>query len=247
MGANRRWAELGRTGTAGFLVTGILAVSAAGAMLPTGHMLTPTPKGPAREDLPARTSTGPYRIPTKIAYGLIGPTQPITTEHIVRISADSPDPKSGTKEPVRITVAAAPEPKNAPAPSTSTAPTAAQGSPSQTCNALVPICQAFVAVCPVALRDDRRPVAPKAQFSSVFEGQRYRFASAEAQADFDADPEHYAPARRGMDVVLAAQGKPNQPGSLKYAGFYHNRLYLFQSQQTADTFTKNPAKFAGEQ
>ena len=248
MGANRRWAERGRTATAGFLLTGFFAVSAAGAMLPTGHMLTPHPKGPAREDLPARTSTGPYRIPTKVAYGLVGPNvSPRPTEHIVRISADSPDPKIETKEPGSVTIVAAPEPKTAPMPRTSTAPVAAQDSPIPTRNALAPVCQAFVAVCPVTLRDDRRPVAPKAQFSSVFEGQRYRFASAEAQATFDANPKRYAPARSGMDVVLAAQGKPNQPGSLKYAGFYRNRLYLFQSQQTADAFTKNPAKFAGEQ
>jgi hypothetical protein len=58
-----------RAGSAG-LIASLLAASAAGGSLPTGGMLLPKPKGPARSDLPASTAINVYRVPSAAAYGI---------------------------------------------------------------------------------------------------------------------------------------------------------------------------------
>lgn len=241
MGANGQKLRLGRAGTAGALFTGILAATAAGAaVLPTGHMLSPRPTGPAINDLPASTSSGPYRIPTAFAYGLMG-TPTSRRPKVAQASQEVPKETSPEKHTLReapgvVHLSSVPDQPPAAAPSSPKKPSG---------SALVPVSQAFVAVCPVVLHDQRKAVPPKPQFSSVFEARRYHFSSAAAQAKFDANPRRYAPAHGGEDVVRIAHGKHDTVGSLKYAGYYHNRLYLFQSAETARVFHQNPAKYVG--
>ncbi len=99
--------------------------------------------------------------------------------------------------------------------------------------------------CPVTLRDGKTLVDGKAAFSSNFGGERFEFASAEAKAAFDADPERYSPAHAGRDIVLAA-GQIDVPGSLRHATYYKNRLYLFRSEQTCRLFESDPARYAAD-
>ena len=74
-------------------------------------------------------------------------------------------------------------------------------------------------------------------------GRRYEFATPEAKTAFEADPERYAPALGGRDVVLTTNGSEDAVGSLKHAGFYRERLYLFQTDESYKAFYENPQKF----
>lgn len=99
-------------------------------------------------------------------------------------------------------------------------------------------------ICPVTLREERRVVTSRPELFSEFEGRRYEFATPEAKAAFDIDPERYAPVLGGRDVVLTSLGAEDAVGSLKYAGFYRERLYLFQAESTFHAFYDNPRRYA---
>lgn len=98
--------------------------------------------------------------------------------------------------------------------------------------------------CPVALRDSRELKDARPSFQAEFNGDYYNFSSAEALAKFKADPENYAPAAAGQDVVLAANEGTNREGSLDRAVWYRNRLYLFSTEKSHEEFVASPAKFA---
>lgn len=183
------------------------------ADLPTGVMVKALPTGPGALELPATTSTSSYRIPSKQAYGLIGHTEPV----IAASDRIAPEPSS-VFAPAKLVQA----------------DHAVEG----------PVwCYPFIAVCPVTLRDDRKIVRPTPEFTSIHNGQRYKFASAEAQAKFDASPERYAPAIDGNDAVLASMGAVGYEGSLLNTGIYEGKLYLFHSERTAEMFRKDPTQF----
>ena len=131
-------------------------VSVVWAELPTGMMIKALPTGPGALELPATPSTSSYRIPSKQAYGLVGHTD------LVIAASDRISPG----HPVDATPV-----KFAKFQQAVDGPT---------------WCYPFIAVCPVTLRDERKVVRPSPEFTSIHNGQRYKFASAEAQAKFDA-------------------------------------------------------------
>jgi YHS domain-containing protein len=98
--------------------------------------------------------------------------------------------------------------------------------------------------CPVALRDSRDLKDARPSFQTEFNGDFYNFSSAEALAKFKADPEKYAPAAGGQDVVLAASEGTNREGSLDRAVWFRNKLYLFSSKDSHEEFVASPSKFA---
>ena len=98
--------------------------------------------------------------------------------------------------------------------------------------------------CPVALRDQRELKDARPQFQAAFNGRNYNLSSAEAKAKFESDPEAYAPAAAGQDVVLAASEGAEREGSLDRAVWYRNRLYLFSSRDSHEEFVASPSKFA---
>jgi len=98
--------------------------------------------------------------------------------------------------------------------------------------------------CPVALRDHRELKDARPSFQAEFNGDYYNFSSAEALAKFKADPETYAPAAGGQDVVLAASEGTSREGSLDRAVWYRNKLYLFSSKDSHEAFVASPKKFA---
>jgi YHS domain-containing protein len=98
--------------------------------------------------------------------------------------------------------------------------------------------------CPVALRDSRELKDARPSFQAEFNGHYYNFSSGEALGKFKADPEKYAPAAAGNDVVLAANEGASREGSLDRAVWYRNRLYLFSSKDSHEEFVASPAKFA---
>lgn len=60
---------------------------------------------------------------------------------------------------------------------------------------------------PVAYFIDKKPMEGKPDFSYVWQGARWRFASAENRDLFRADPERYAPRYGGYCAYAVSQGK----------------------------------------
>lgn len=104
----------------------------------------------------------------------------------------------------------------------------------------------FMGFCPVALRESRDLVDASSEYAADFGRQTYQFSSEQARARFDADPSRYAPAAGGADVVALVNSGEHHAGSLRFAMWYRDRLYLFQSRETMRLFRENPASFADQ-
>jgi YHS domain-containing protein len=107
-----------------------------------------------------------------------------------------------------------------------------------------PALKGFKGFCPVTLRNSRRLVEAKLEYSSEYAGQSYQFATAEAKAEFDAAPDRFVPAKGGRDVVQASAASEAEEGSLDHAVWYRGKLYLFATPATREQFVVEPAKFA---
>lgn len=99
--------------------------------------------------------------------------------------------------------------------------------------------------CPVALRDQRQLVDAVPVYSSTFESRRYYFSSVEAKGRFDFYPEKYAPIAAGTDVVVKKTSDQSVEGTLDFAVWYKDRLFLFSSPESLEAFSLNPAPYAG--
>jgi len=98
--------------------------------------------------------------------------------------------------------------------------------------------------CLVVLRDRRDLVDADPEITSTYENKTYDFSSVEAKADFDADPAKYAPIHNGHDVIVLTEGNVELEGTLENAVWFKDRLYLFSSAATLETFVGDPAKYA---
>jgi YHS domain-containing protein len=101
----------------------------------------------------------------------------------------------------------------------------------------------FKGFCPVVLKDERKLIEARPQYRSEFRGKTYTFSSIEAKEAFEDDPEKYAPAGDGKDVVRLAGGEEDIEGSLEHAAWYRGKLYLFSSAASRREFVEAPAKF----
>ncbi len=104
----------------------------------------------------------------------------------------------------------------------------------------------FLGFCPVALRDRQELVDSDEKYKARFGLKTYHFGSAAAVQAFQKNPTHYAPVAGGADVVALVNAGEELPGSIRYAMWYQERLYLFQSQETKDLFCAAPADFADQ-
>jgi len=98
--------------------------------------------------------------------------------------------------------------------------------------------------CPVVLRDQRDLIDANPLYSSLFESKTYHFSSAAAKATFDRNPEKYAPVAGGIDILVKANSDQLVEGTLDYAVWYRDHLYLFSSPESLETFSLNPAPYA---
>lgn len=98
--------------------------------------------------------------------------------------------------------------------------------------------------CPVALRDDRDLRDSRSEFTATYMGKTYQFSSAEARDKFASEPEKYAPIQAGTDVVLMVAASTHESGSIEHAAWYRDRLYLFASGESLETFKRDPSRFA---
>jgi len=247
-----------RAVAAGLLISGF-AAPAVQAALPTGGMMLPRPRGPARADLPSPTSIHATRIPSATGYGIAGGSgaggdavataapasaksaaKPKVTPRVV--SADPSNPFA-VPEPGAATASSSPSTDDWAAEGVRTEPVSTDSAPAATGDEEF---AGLKGICPVTLREERRSVTPRPELFSEFAGRRYEFATPEAKAAFDADPERYAPVLGGRDVVMTADGAEEAVGTLKHAGFYRERLYLFQNEESYKTFYENPRRFVVE-
>jgi YHS domain-containing protein len=104
----------------------------------------------------------------------------------------------------------------------------------------------FKGLCPVILRDERNLAEASEQYYSTYKGKTYYFSSEAAQARFDGHPERYAPANGGNDIVMLVRHDKILEGSLDYAGWYKDQLYLFSSPENLETFTREPRMYVAE-
>lgn len=104
----------------------------------------------------------------------------------------------------------------------------------------------FKGFCPVALRDRRELVDASSEFTAAFGLQSYSFSSLDAKLAFESDPARYAPAAGGSDVVQLVNTGEEHPGTLDYALWHRDRLYLFQSRESMSTFARDPQRFASQ-
>ena len=104
----------------------------------------------------------------------------------------------------------------------------------------------FMGFCPVELREARDLVDAVATYETRFGLNTYRFSSEESLERFKANPTRYAPAAGGADVVALVNSGEQYPGSLEFAMWYRDRLYLFGSRETMELFGENPASFADQ-
>ncbi|HET6325644.1 MAG TPA: hypothetical protein VFG04_13275 [Planctomycetaceae bacterium] len=98
--------------------------------------------------------------------------------------------------------------------------------------------------CPVVLRDQRELADANPAYCSVYRGQKYCFSSAEAQAIFEAAPHKYSPVAGGVDIVVKTNSDQAVEGSLDFALWYKDRLYLFCSPESLQAFSSNPTAYA---
>lgn len=99
----------------------------------------------------------------------------------------------------------------------------------------------FKGFCPVVLRDERDLLDGNEEFTVEFEGREYTLSSRAAMEVFLGDPERYAPAAQGYDVIHQSLTGEKVDGLLDHAVWYRDRLYLFSTVETMETFVAAPS------
>ena len=93
---------------------------------------------------------------------------------------------------------------------------------------------------PVAYFTDGKPVQGVAQYEMVFDGQRYRFASAQHRDLFKANPDKYAPQFSGLCAMNLSRGVKRESDPHNWV-ISNGNLYVFASEAGQQGFTKDPA------
>jgi thiol-disulfide isomerase/thioredoxin/YHS domain-containing protein len=100
--------------------------------------------------------------------------------------------------------------------------------------------------CSVTLAEKQQWIPGDRRWGATHRGRTYLFAGPEEQKRFFADPDRYAPAISGNDIILALEQGRAVPGFRQHGVFFGNRIYLFSSEETLQKFTKNPQPYASQ-
>ena len=98
--------------------------------------------------------------------------------------------------------------------------------------------------CPVTLSEKQQWVVGDRRWGAIHRGRTYLFAGPEEQRRFFTDPDRYAPATSGNDVVMATEQGQTVPGMREHGVFFGNRVYLFSGEATLEKFARNPNQYA---
>lgn len=98
--------------------------------------------------------------------------------------------------------------------------------------------------CSVQLVEKNRWVRGDRRFGAYHRGRTYLFSGSEEQKRFLADPDRFAPAMSGNDVVLAVDQGATVPGSRDIGARFDGRIYLFSSEASFQRFDQDPARYS---
>ena len=98
--------------------------------------------------------------------------------------------------------------------------------------------------CPVELAEGQRWVSGDPRWGLIHRGRTYLFAGPEQRDRFDRDPDGYAPAAGGNDVVLLLERGEMTPGRREHGGWFQGRVYLFANEATYEKFCTAPKQYA---
>jgi YHS domain-containing protein len=98
---------------------------------------------------------------------------------------------------------------------------------------------------PVAYFTDGKPVQGAAEYEVVFDGQRYRFASARHRDLFKTNPDKYAPQFSGLCAMNLSRGVKRESDPHNWV-ISNGNLYVFASETGQQSFTKDPATFSAK-
>ena len=93
---------------------------------------------------------------------------------------------------------------------------------------------------PVAYFTDGKPTQGSAEYEIVFDGQRYRFASAQHRDLFKANPDKYAPQFSGLCAMNLSRGVKRESDPHNWV-ISNGNLYVFASETGQQGFAKDPS------
>lgn len=105
--------------------------------------------------------------------------------------------------------------------------------------------------CAVSLVEMNAYVKGEERFSSAYRGLHYRFLSEEEKLVFDANPESFAVAFNGVDIVATYGLDGPFSGEMKINGSglnshrHENRKYHFADDRNVRLFVKQPSAYIG--
>lgn len=98
---------------------------------------------------------------------------------------------------------------------------------------------------PVAYFTDARPTPGLEQFELLWDGQRYRFASALHREMFKATPDKYAPQFGGLCAMNLSNGVKRESDPHNWV-ISNGNLYVFAGERGMQNFTKAPNETAAK-
>ena len=96
---------------------------------------------------------------------------------------------------------------------------------------------------PVAYFTDARPTPGREQFELLWDGQRYRFASAQHRDMFKTSPDRYAPQFGGLCAMNLSNGVKRESDPHNWV-ISNGNLYVFAGERGMQNFSKAPEDYA---
>jgi len=126
-----------------------------------------------------------------------------------------------------------------PAPS-QPAPPQQQAPPQQSVGPQPPTSSEFAmdGFCPVTLVDQGKWQKGDTRWGAVHQSKTYLFTSPQAQQQFLASPDRFAPILSGFDPVRYAETGQLVDGKREHGVFFQNRIFLFADEVALDRFSK---------
>jgi protein disulfide-isomerase len=101
----------------------------------------------------------------------------------------------------------------------------------------------FGGYCPVTMYHEKRWASGDRRWGVIHEGRLYLFASEQAKDAFWRNPQRYAPALSGDDIVIFVETGHRTPGQVRI-GAQHGqpepRTFLFAGEASYEKFERNP-------
>ena len=96
---------------------------------------------------------------------------------------------------------------------------------------------------PVAYFTDAKPTPGREQFELLWDGQRYRFASAQHRKMFKTSPDRYAPQFGGLCAMNLSNGVKRESDPHNWV-ISNGNLYVFAGERGMQNFSKAPEDYA---